>query len=416
MASAKDSAEYQRPPSHWPFPTIGRNAFLLFGLFLLAVTLIPFWGSIIVAGIFALGLTNPVSKLAKKLGKRRRLASALVVGSLSILLLFPATFLSLRLYQVIAGGQAATQSSDSSNSSKSETPPEAQKSGPFTGETATKFSEALNKAQTWAVKTSVGAKLFEDSGEAREAIKTNATNLAKQVLAAVSVAMMNLPTLFLEMLVFGLFLYVFLTYPVQIRRSAFKLNLFRPNDLKRTIKILKVSSYNSLISNFFVGLIQASIITLGARFVGFTESILIFSVVFAISYIPFIGSAPVGYLLALLSFLTDSATSGFIMIGVATFAGVIDNLIRPYLVSNGETEVHPVLSFASILGALGVFGLKGLFLGPVILTSTIALLGHMNARKNVAAQKKTDQKKTEGGGVIHRLRAKPKPRRANVSH
>jgi len=387
MASVKDRAEYQSPPSRWPFPPIGRNVFLITGILLLALTLLPFWGSIVVAAVFAFGLTNPVSKLAKKLGRHRRITAGLVVAALSVLILFPAAFLSVRLYQVVATSQGKNQ----------------EVSGVFSAGTLDKASAAMEKAESWAIQTGMGAKIFQDGGEARQTIRENLASLGKQALAFVSAALMNLPVLFLEMMVFGLFLYVFLAYPVPIRRAAFKLNIFRTQDLKRAIRILKDSSYNSLVSNFLVGLIQATIITVGARFAGYTESVLIFSVVFAVSYIPFIGSAPLGYLLAIISFATGSAGEGFLMVGVATFAGVIDNIVRPYLVSNGETEVHPVLSFASILGSIGVFGLKGLFIGPVILTATIALLGHMNGRA-----KKVSAPKPQVTGVIHRIRAKPK--------
>jgi predicted PurR-regulated permease PerM len=71
---------------------------------------------------------------------------------------------------------------------------------------------------------------------------------------------------------------------------------------------------------------------------------------------------------------------------------VVDNLARPYFVSGGEGEVHPALSFAAILGAIGILGLKGIFLGPVILTSTVAFLG-----ASTGAKKK--EKKSSGGVV-----------------
>jgi predicted PurR-regulated permease PerM len=382
MASAKNSADYPRPPSHWPFPPVGRNLFLITGLLLLALTLLPFWGSIAVAAVFAFGLTNPVSKLANKLGRHRRITAGLVVAALSILILFPAAFFSVRLYQVVASSKGSNQEVLVGLS-------------PFT---LNKASTAMAKVEEWAIQTVIGAKIFEDGGDAQQTIRESLTLLGKRALALVSAALMNLPVLFLEMMVFGLFLYVFLAYPIPIRRSAFRLNIFRPQDLKRAIRIMKESSYNSLVSNFLVGLLQASIITVGARFAGYNESVLIFSVVFAVSYIPFVGSAPLGYLLAVLSFVTGSTGEGFLMLGVATFAGIIDNIVRPFLVSNGGTEVHPVLSFASIIGSIGVFGLKGLFLGPVILTATIALLGHTSGAGRRGAQPK--QRVT---GVIHRL-------------
>lgn len=389
MATHKAPAEYNRPPTHWPFPMLGRNTFLLFGLFLLAITLLPFWGSIVVAGVFALGLQGIVKRVAKWLGNRRRLTSALFVAVLSILLIFPAGAFGLRVYQTVAGSKSQNVS------------------GMFSERTLNKISAAMEKGQSWVVRAGVGANIFRDGGEARETIRQTTANAGKQVLTVLSAALMTLPELFLTVFVFGLFLYLFLSYPGQIKRFAFRLHLFRPYDLKRAIRILKESSYNSLVANFFVAALQSSIITIGARVVGYNESVLIFSTVFALSYIPFIGSAPLGYLLAILSFVTGNIADGFIMVGVATFAGLIDNFLRPYLISNGAVEVHPVLSFASIIGAIGIFGIKGIFVGPVIVTGTVALLGSVNGRRAAASTKKPP------GAIVHRLRNKSRINREN---
>lgn len=343
---------------------MGRQAFLLFGLFLLAVALFPFWGAISVAAVFAFGLIKPVDRLSKRWGNRRRLVSGLVVAGLTILLLFPATFFSLRLYQLV--GSAQKQDAES---------------GVFSNQTLDRMSSAYERAESLAVKYGVGTRIFADRGDARESIRKGAGQAMTKFLALFTAAMASLPEIVVTMLVFGLFLFTFLAYPREIKKFSLRSRLFRGEDLLRTIQILKASSYNSLVANFFVGIMQASIITIGARAVGYHESVLIFSIVFAISYIPFIGAAPVGYLLALLSLATDGVSSALILAAVATFAGVIDNVVRPYLVASGGTEVNGVLSFAAILGAIGVFGLKGIFLGPVILTATVALLGGQKAER-----------------------------------
>jgi predicted PurR-regulated permease PerM len=146
------------------------------------------------------------------------------------------------------------------------------------------------------------------------------------------------------------------------------------------------------------------VITIGAAALGYHEHVLIFSAVFVISYIPFIGAAPVGYAIALLILLNDGTGPALIMAAIATVTGLIDNVARPYFVSGGDSEVHPVLSFAAILGAIGVMGLKGIFLGPVILTSTVALLGAG------AGGKKGREKKS--GGVV-RIFHRPSPEGKN---
>lgn len=51
----------------------------------------------------------------------------------------------------------------------------------------------------------------------------------------------------------------------------------------------------------------------------------------------------------------------------------IDNVLRPYLVAR-YAEVHPALVLIGVLGGLGVFGIVGFILGPLILALFVAFL------------------------------------------
>jgi predicted PurR-regulated permease PerM len=367
----KDNGSYQAPPRKWPFPALGRNAFLAVGALLLAFILLPFWGAISVAAVFAFGLSQPFEKLNRRFGNRRRLTAALVVGVLTVLLFFPAALLGLRVYEMA-------------------TAPKEQSA--FSARTLEQIDATYKKVETLAIKYGVGARIFESGRDAQESIRNGASAMLAKLVEFASAAVASLPELTVTLLVFALFVYVFLAHSREIRRFAFRLHLFRPEDLKRSIKILRASSYESLVANALVGALQASIITIGAAALGYHEHVLIFSVVFVISYIPFIGAAPVGYAIALLMLVNEGSGPALIMAAVATLTGVVDNLARPYFVSGGEGEVHPALSFAAILGAIGILGLKGIFLGPVILTSTVAFLG-----ASTGAKKK--EKKSSGGVV-----------------
>jgi len=356
MDIAPEPSNYPHPPRRWPFPPAGRNAFLLISIVLLLLSLLPFWGSIVVAGIFALGLHRPIEFVTQKVGNRRRLVSAIFVVLMTILIAFPATFLTVRTVQVVSKEKG-------------------KEGGLMEGETATRATEAYEKIEKQITNYGVGAKLFETTADARTSLHEGFTQAGKRLAQLVTAALATLPELFLTFFVFLLFLYMFLGNAESVKKLAFRVNLAKDQDLSHAIKILQASCYNSLVANFLVGILQASIITIGAKAVGYSESVLIFSVVFAMSYIPFIGSSPPGYLLAIISLALGNTGDAIAMAVVATFAGVIDNLVRPYLVSSGEGSVHPVLSFAAILGSIGVFGIKGLFIGPVIVTATVAFLG-----------------------------------------
>jgi len=57
----------------------------------------------------------------------------------------------------------------------------------------------------------------------------------------------------------------------------------------------------------------------------------------------------------------------------ALVISTIDNFLRPKLVG-GQTRLHELFVFFSVLGGLSVFGLLGIVLGPVVLAITLGLL------------------------------------------
>lgn len=60
--------------------------------------------------------------------------------------------------------------------------------------------------------------------------------------------------------------------------------------------------------------------------------------------------------------------------------GILDNFLRPILISRG-VELPLILIFAGVIGGLLAFGIIGLFLGPVILAVTYSSLGAWIAEK-----------------------------------
>ena len=61
--------------------------------------------------------------------------------------------------------------------------------------------------------------------------------------------------------------------------------------------------------------------------------------------------------------------------------GTVDNITRPFIIG-GRTSLHPLAVFFAILGGLFAVGGVGVFLGPVLLSVTLALLDIL--RRNLA--------------------------------
>jgi predicted PurR-regulated permease PerM len=57
--------------------------------------------------------------------------------------------------------------------------------------------------------------------------------------------------------------------------------------------------------------------------------------------------------------------------------GLLDNVVRTYVL-NTDAQLHPLLAFVSVLGALQVMGLWGVFIGPIVASCLYALLQIFN--------------------------------------
>ena len=73
----------------------------------------------------------------------------------------------------------------------------------------------------------------------------------------------------------------------------------------------------------------------------------------------------------------------------ALVISTIDNFLRPKLVG-GQTRLHELLIFFSVLGGISVFGLLGIILGPVVLAITLGLLQTFHLQEDTSTQMNTD--------------------------
>ncbi|HMN47383.1 MAG TPA: AI-2E family transporter [Povalibacter sp.] len=121
-------------------------------------------------------------------------------------------------------------------------------------------------------------------------------------------------------------------------------------------------------------LIQGTLVGIAFLIVGL-PSPLVFAVIAVLaSLLPFGGTALVWVPAALV--LAAQGRWGatiFMVIWGALLVSLVDNVVRPMLVS-GRANVGTLTVFIGVLGGLAAFGAIGLFLGPVVLALIIALL------------------------------------------
>ena len=62
-----------------------------------------------------------------------------------------------------------------------------------------------------------------------------------------------------------------------------------------------------------------------------------------------------------------------LMMVFGLMTGLVDNFVRP-MILKGRSKMHPLVSLVAIFGGIEMFGIMGVFLGPILAAVLIALL------------------------------------------
>jgi predicted PurR-regulated permease PerM len=139
--------------------------------------------------------------------------------------------------------------------------------------------------------------------------------------------------------------------------------------------VVQKSSYSTLVASAAIGALQASIVAFGGLIFGFKEFFLLFVVTFFTSFIPVIGAAPIAIILAVISLVQGEYLATVGLTVVALVAGSVDNIVKPLVfASASEESLNPIVSLLAIIGAVIVYGLPGLLLGPILTELTLKII------------------------------------------
>jgi predicted PurR-regulated permease PerM len=94
---------------------------------------------------------------------------------------------------------------------------------------------------------------------------------------------------------------------------------------------------------------------------------------FLCAWIPLVGSSPVWLVGALYLSVQGALLKALLMVGSGLLAGIIDNVVRALLLK-GRSKLHPLVSLVAIFGGIEMFGILGIFLGPILAAVLLALL------------------------------------------
>ena len=125
--------------------------------------------------------------------------------------------------------------------------------------------------------------------------------------------------------------------------------------------------------NLLVAAVQGTLGGFIFWFLGIHAPVLWAVVMSFLSLLPAVGAAAVWLPVAIYFLATGAVGQGLVLIAYGAFViGLVDNLLRPYLVGK-DTQMPDYVVLISTLGGIAIFGLDGLVMGPVIAAMFIAV-------------------------------------------
>lgn len=175
----------------------------------------------------------------------------------------------------------------------------------------------------------------------------------------------NIPMLLLGVFVFCAALYFFLAEARWVRGAFMKQRFLSATEAERLIAVLQRSCYSVIVTSLVIAVLQATIVALGSLILQAGDVAAVWGITLICAFIPVIGAGPVAITLGLYKWVMGDYGQAIGFLIVVLIATTADNVVRPYLLSS-DGDLHPILSLLSIIGAILIFGMAGLFIGPVI--------------------------------------------------
>lgn len=160
-----------------------------------------------------------------------------------------------------------------------------------------------------------------------------------------------------------------------VRRNSF----FESRQTEELLSGLVSMARSVVMATVLGGVVQTFIFLIAMMITGFPNPGLVAFLVFAGSFVPLVGAAPVTLGASLMAWIQLGSHEGIILLIGAALTSLSDNVVRPWVLKGGA-NIHPLVGFLAAFGGLQLLGLSGLFLGPIVAGLSMALV-RIHSRK-----------------------------------
>jgi predicted PurR-regulated permease PerM len=206
------------------------------------------------------------------------------------------------------------------------------------------------------------------------ALLRGAEQFSRYLLSAGATAVSNLLSFVLDSVVVFFSLFFFFREGESILQGVGAMLPLNQDQTETLFAGISETMTANLYGGLAVAAAQGTLTGIAFGILGVSAPVLWALVTALASLVPVFGSALVWGPFAILLFVSGHWIKAIVLLGWgAGVVGQVDAVVRPYVIG-AHVKVHTLLVFFSLLGGVEAFGIVGIFIGPVVLSVTMAII------------------------------------------
>ncbi|ABE53264.1 AI-2E family transporter [Methanococcoides burtonii] len=205
-------------------------------------------------------------------------------------------------------------------------------------------------------------------------ISTLGSYLSKHLIGAVQ----NISGLLISVIImFFLLYYLFTSTNTNISNQLQDLIPFNKKNTNKLLTEIKNIIHSTLIATLLIAVLQGTIIGITFYAVGINGVALWAAVTTVLSFLPVVGAPLVWAPAVLFKLITQDYVAAIVILVAGIILSNIDNVLRPYI-QKKVGAMHPFVSLLGIFVGIYLFGLVGIVVGPLLISSFLLILKMFN--------------------------------------
>lgn len=220
----------------------------------------------------------------------------------------------------------------------------------------------------------------EDWQQLQDSVKTSIRGITSDIFQKTQALLSNVIRFVVGLAIMVLSLYYFFSEGPEILKTLRSVSPFEDHDEEVVLEKFASTCRGVILGSVVCAFVQALLLGMGLALAGVKSVWLLSGLTFLCSMIPFLGSGAVWGAVAIWHLATgEYGTALFIGLYGGAIVSTSDNLIRAYVLHE-SSNLHPLVALLSVIGAIQMVGMWGIFLGPLVAALFYTLLKLLNTR------------------------------------